>query len=147
MKARMMVFAVVIVAAFALGARPDTRGRGQARDTGDDAKLAAALSGMTAGPAQDCVSESGLGSSEPYGARTILFHGPTDNVVYVNRLAAMCPGLDAGLALRVQTPATRLCRGDIVTVFDPMSGTEFGGCSLGTFTPYRRAVPPKSKVK
>jgi hypothetical protein len=32
---------------------------------------------------------------------------------------------------------SQLCRGDIVTVFDPISGVEFGGCSLGEFTPYR----------
>jgi hypothetical protein len=28
---------------------------------------------------------------------------------------------------------------DIVTVVDPTSGTNYGGCSLGDFTPYRRA--------
>ena len=145
MKASMMLFAVVVVAAFALGARPETRVRGQARGTEDEAKLAAALKGMVAGPAQDCVIERNLGSNKSYGGRTILFHGPTDDVVYVNHLAAVCPGLDSGLSLKVRTPAARLCRGDIVTVFDPVSGSEFGGCSLGKFTPYRRVGPPKIK--
>ena len=30
-----------------------------------------------------------------------------------------------------------------VTVFDPASGTDLGGCSLGQFTPYRRAHAAK----
>jgi hypothetical protein len=146
MKASMMVFAVVAVAAaVALGARPETQVRGQAQRAEDEARLAAALSGMTAGPAQDCVTEHDLGSNESYGSRTILFHGPTDDVVYVNRLAAACPGLDSGLALEVRTPAVRLCRGDIATVFDPVSGSEFGGCSLGKFTPYHRTGAPTIK--
>lgn len=145
MKAITMVFAVVVAAACAHGARPETRVRGQARGTEDEAKLAAALKGMVAGPAQDCVIERDLGSNKSYGGRTILFHGPTDDVVYVNRLASVCPGLDSGLAIKVRIPATRLCRGDIVTVFDPMSGSEFGGCGLGKFTPYHRAGPPKIK--
>ena len=144
MKAITMLFAAAVVtAACAHGGRPETGA--QARAAEAQAKLAAALGGMIAGPAQDCVTERDLGSNESYGARTILFHGPTDDVVYVNRLAALCPGLDSGLALKVRTPATRLCRGDIATVFDPVSGSEFGGCSLGKFTPYHRAGPPKIK--
>jgi hypothetical protein len=133
MKAITVLFAAVVVAACTHGGRPET-----------DARLTAALSGRTAGPAQDCVSERGL-ESEPYGGRVILFRGPTDDVVYVNRPEAGCPGLDSGRAIRIRTPAARLCRGDIATVFDPMSGTELGGCSLGEFTPYRRDLPPKTK--
>ena len=69
----------------------------------------------------------------------ILFNGRTNDVVYVNRPAGGCSDLEFGRAIKTQTPTTRLCRGDIVTVFDPVSGMDYGGCSLGEFTPYRRA--------
>ena len=145
MKTIMMLFAAVVAAACTHGGRPETRVRAQTQAAEDEAKLAAALSGRIAGPAQDCVNERDLGGSESYGGRVILFRGPTDDVVYVNRPPAGCPGLDSGRALRVRTPAARLCRGDIATVFDPVSGTDLGGCSLGEFTPYRRTLPPKIK--
>jgi hypothetical protein len=145
MKATMMLLAVVVAAACTHGGQPETRLRTQAQAAEDEAKLAAALSGRIAGPAQDCVDERDLGGSESYGGRVILFRGPTDDVVYVNRPPAGCPGLDSGRALRVRTPAARLCRGDIATVFDPVSGADLGGCSLGEFTAYRRAVPPTIK--
>ncbi len=143
MKAIIVLFAAVVAAACAHGGPPETRTRAQAQAAEDEARLAAELNGRTAGPAQDCVNERELGSNESYGGRVILFRGPTDDVVFVNRLPAGCPGLDSGRALRVRTPAARLCRGDIVTVFDPASGTDLGGCSLGQFTPYRRAHAAK----
>jgi hypothetical protein len=145
MKATVIVFAAVVAAACAHGERPETATRTQAQATENEAKLAAALGGMVAGPAQDCVFERDLGSNEAYGGRAILFHGPTDDVVYVNRPPAGCPGLDSGRALKLRTPAARLCRGDVVTVFEPVSGTALGGCSLGQFTPYRRTLQPTIK--
>ena len=143
MRAILTLFAVVVVAACTHGGRPETGVRAQAKATEDEAKLAAALNGRIAGPAQDCVNERDLGDNESYGGRVVVFRGPTDDVVYVNRPSAGCAGLDFGWALKIRTPAARLCRGDIATVFDPVSGTELGGCSLGKFTPYRRALPPK----
>ncbi len=133
MKNNVLLFVAVVAAACTHGGRPETEG-----------KLGAVLSGRAAGPAQDCVDGRDLGS-EPYGGRVILFGSPSDDVVYVNRPPAACVGLEPGRALRVTTPAARLCRGDVAMVFDPASGTELGGCSLGEFTPYRRALPPKTK--
>lgn len=137
MKSIALLFAAVVVAACAHAGRPETRTRSRA--TEEEARLTADLDGRVAGPARDCVLERDLGSNEAYGGRALLFRGPTDEVVYVNRLPAVCPGLDSGRAIKVRTPASRLCRGDVVTVFDPVSRTELGGCSLGQFTPYRRA--------
>jgi hypothetical protein len=144
-KAIMMLFAAVVAAACAHGGRPETRVRAQAQAAEDETRLDAALRGRIAGRAQDCVNERDLGGSESYGGRVILFRSPTDDVVYVNRPPTGCPGLDSGRALRVRTPAARLCRGDIATVFDSVSGTDLGSCSLGEFTPFRRALPPKIK--
>lgn len=111
----------------------------QARAAENAARLNEALAGRTAGAAQDCVDQRLLESHRSYGNAAILF-GDTasDEVVYVNRPPAACPGLDVGQGLRTRTTTTRLCRGDIVTIVDPQSRMELAGCALGPFTPYRR---------
>jgi hypothetical protein len=134
MKTIIMLCAAILVAGCTHSGAP-----APTQAPGPEADLAAALSGRTAGPAQDCVSEADLAGNKAYGKDVIVFSGRTNDVVYVNRLANGCPGLDVGRAIKIKTPATRLCRGDTVTVFDALSGTELGSCSLGEFTPYRRA--------
>ena len=71
------------------------------------------------------------------GDQAILFEG-TGDTLYLNRPAGGCSGLAEGRALVVRTTISQLCRGDIVTVLDPVSGVEYGGCGLGDFVPYRR---------
>ena len=139
MKTIIMLFAAILAAGCTYNRGPQASARAQTQAAEDEAGLAAALSGRIAGPPQDCVDQTDLGGNKSYGRGVILFSGRTSDVVYVNRPAAGCPGLDFGRALKTRTTTTQLCRGDIVTVFDPVSGTEFGGCSLGEFTPYRRA--------
>jgi uncharacterized protein DUF6491 len=105
----------------------------------DQSRLAEALAGRTPGPPVSCVSQRGLGSNRAIGDQAILFEA-TGDTVYVNRPAGGCPGLGFGRTLVIRTTISQLCRGDIVTVLDPVSGTEYGGCGLGDFIPYRR--PP-----
>jgi hypothetical protein len=38
----------------------------------------------------------------------------------------------------VRSQSGQLCRGDIAFVVDLTSGTQYGGCGLGDFTPYDR---------
>ncbi len=139
MKTGIMLFAAVLAAACTCDGGPKATAHSRASAAEDEAGLAAALSGRIAGPPQDCVSQDDLGGNRSYGRRVVLFGGRTDDVVYVNRPAAGCPDLDVGRALKTRTTTTQLCRGDIVTVFDPVSGIEYGSCGLGKFTPYRRA--------
>jgi hypothetical protein len=101
------------------------------------AGLAEALAGRTARPAVSCVPLRELGGNRSVGEESILFGGNARRI-WLNRLPAGCPGLEPGRALMVRTVTGQLCRGDIVTVFDPLSGTEFGGCGLGDFTPWDR---------
>jgi hypothetical protein len=139
MKIVIMLAAAVLVAGCAHSGGPEASGGAQTQAAKDKADLAAALRGRTPRAPQDCVDEPDLDSSRAYGKDVILFSGRTGEMVYVNRLAAGCPGLDFGRAIRTQIRTTQLCRGDVVTVFDPVSGTEYGTCALGVFTPYRRA--------
>ena len=100
-------------------------------------RLDEALAGRSAGPAETCVPSRELRNTRTIGDGVMLFEGPGD-VLWVNRPPGGCPTLAFGRAFRTRTPSSQLCRGDIVTVFDPVSGTEFAGCSLGDFVSYRR---------
>lgn len=100
------------------------------------AELAAAIQGRVAGPPQDCVEMRDLGSNRSVGD-VLVFQGRGD-LIYVNRPPGGCPSIGLGRALQFQTTMTRLCRGDIGTVFDPTMGASFGACTLGEFVPYRK---------
>ena len=107
-------------------------------DARTDAALAEELRGFAqAGPTVSCVSQRDLGSNRSVGEGAIIFDPPGD-LLYVNRPPAGCPSMEFGRTLITRTTSSRLCRGDIVTVADLVSGSEFGGCGLGDFTPYRR---------
>ena len=101
-------------------------------------RFAEAVAGRTPGPAVVCVPQRELRNTRTIGEGVMMFEGPGD-VLWVNRPPGGCPTLAFGRAFRTRTPSSQLCRGDIVTVFDPVSGAEFAGCTLGDFVPYRRA--------
>ena len=100
-----------------------------------DAVLAA-TEGRVAGTPVSCVSQTLLRNHRVVGG-AMLFEGP-GGVIFVNQGSAGCQALAFGRAIRTRTPSSQLCRGDIVTAFEPVSGTEYGGCVLGDFVPYRR---------
>jgi hypothetical protein len=103
----------------------------------EQSTLGEALAGRSEGPAVSCVNQRDLRGNRSIGEGVILFTGP-GGTVYVNRPAAGCPRIDSGRTLLTRTSSTQLCRGDIVTVVEPMSGMQYGSCGLGDFTPYRR---------
>ena len=103
-------------------------------------QLTAELDGRVAGPPQNCVSRRDLQGNRSVGEGAIIFQGRSSGIVYVNRPPAGCPELDFGRALLTRSPSTQLCSGDIATVFDPVSGIQYGSCGLGEFTPYRRPL-------
>ena len=107
-------------------------------DAETDAALVQELSGrVQSGPSVSCVSQRDLRSNRSVGEGAIIFDGP-GNLIYVNRPPAGCPDMRLGRTLITRTTSSRLCAGDIVTVADLVSGSEYGGCGLGEFTPYRR---------
>lgn len=99
--------------------------------------IRAAMQGRVAGQPVACISQIGLRSTRTI-AGAMLFRGP-GSVIYVNEGPAGCSALALGRSIRTSAPGGRLCRGDIVTAFDPVSGISHGGCVLGDFVPYRRA--------
>jgi hypothetical protein len=131
---------IIALAAFALAAGCVAQSAEETAEMQADseAKLAAELRGYEqSGPALSCVNQRDLGGNRSVGEDAIIFGG-RGSTLYVNRPAGGCPELDFGRALVVRTTGSQLCRGEIVTVLDPVSGMEFGGCGLGEFTPYKR---------
>ncbi len=104
----------------------------------DEATLATQLEGYAPdGPPVQCVNSRDLQGNRSAGESAIIFSG-SGGRKWVNRPPAGCPDLGFSRALRTRTTSTRLCRGDIASVFDPVTRAEYGGCGLGDFEPYRR---------
>ena len=137
MKTIVILLAAVLVVGCTHNGGAKASAGAQTQAAKDEAGLAAALKGRVAGTPQDCVNEADLGATKSYGRNVIVFTDRNDDVLWVNRPAGGCPAIEGGRALRLRTPATRFCRGDVVTVFDPSTGIGFGSCALGEFTPYR----------
>ena len=107
---------------------------------GDEAKLAKKLRHHEpSGPPVACVDLAMVRSNTLIGTTAIIFQGRNFKTLYVNRLEGSCPVLRMGRALKTDSGGSRLCRGDLVTILDPVSGLDYGTCPLGDFTAYRRA--------
>jgi hypothetical protein len=102
----------------------------------DEAALSSELAGRAAGSPQDCVSASPGSGLAPRDARTLVLR--RGDVLWVNRLAAACPGLDPATTLIVESHDGRYCRGDRISALDPGHLLPGPPCLLGPFTPYRR---------
>jgi hypothetical protein len=103
----------------------------------DRIELAEELRGRVAGQPQSCVQLRNLRGNHSAGD-AIIFEG-NGGLIYVNRPAGGCPDLNSGRALQTRAFSTQLCRGDIATVYDPVSNIFYGSCGLGDFVPYRMA--------
>jgi hypothetical protein len=112
--------------------------RSDAIDEEASAALAAELDGRVAGDPVSCIRSSDLEGNRGIDENTILFEA-RGSTVYVNHTRSACPALTPYRALRLRTTSTQICSGELVTVFDPSTGIDYGGCSLGDFVPYRRA--------
>jgi hypothetical protein len=101
-----------------------------------EADLSGELAGRTAGAPQDCVGASAGSTLAPRDSRTLVYR--RGDTLWVNRLAAACPGLDPMSRLVIEVHGSRYCRGDRFRAIEP--GLTIPGpiCSLGPFTPYRR---------
>jgi len=107
-----------------------------AASSAQEADLTGELAGRTAGPPQDCVSASPGANLVPRDARTLVYR--RGDTVWVNRLAAACPGLNAMSTLIIEAHGSRYCRGDRIRATEPGQSIPGPICILASFTPYRR---------
>lgn len=95
------------------------------------------LAGRVAGPAENCVPARPEQALEIVDRRTITYR--RGDTVWVNRLAADCPGLRPLNTLIVEVHGGQYCRGDHVRALEPGANIPGPVCLLGDFVPYRRA--------
>lgn len=97
------------------------------------------LKDRVAGEPQSCVNLRDIPGNEGFGSDLIVFKGQTNSSpIYLNKPPGGCASFRSSSALKARVPSTRLCRGDIVEVFDPVAGFSYGACGLGDFVPYRK---------
>jgi len=104
--------------------------------SGGEAELERELAGRTAGEPRECVSASSGSNLVARGRQTLVYQ--RGDSIWVNRLAAACPGLDEMSQIVIEVHGSRYCRGDRFQARAP--GLTLPGpiCVLGSFTPYRR---------
>lgn len=94
-----------------------------------------ALAGRSAGKPVPCIQQQWIDSSQIFDSGAILYRmksGPD----YLND--PHCPSLKQNRSIASRTPTTSLCSGDILHVFEPASGIDYGSCPLNDFVPYPR---------
>jgi hypothetical protein len=133
----LILFGAAALAAGCVGDADVDAGRSPTMNAAEDAALSAGLEGRTAGPPRSCIRLQDVRNTRSAGRDTILFDGAGD-VVYVNRARSSCPDIKTWHAIRHRTIGTNICSGELIRVFDPNSGIEYGGCALGEFVPWRR---------
>ena len=99
-----------------------------------EAKLAVALKGLTAGKPQNCISLRETQGTERVGDKII--YRVSHRRAYVTDTGGGCFGLERGDIIVTRTYSDRLCRGDIAQTFDPYVNIQSGSCAIGSFTPY-----------
>lgn len=108
---------------------------GDVEDTREKLALERQLASRVSGEPRDCVSRIGAQPLRAVDRRTIVYDVP--GAIWVNRLAAECPGLRPDSTLIVETFGDRYCRNDRIRSLEPGSTIPGPMCRLGQFTPYR----------
>jgi hypothetical protein len=64
-----------------------------------------------------------------------------------HNLGPSCSAYGRNRALITQSLNNQQCRGDVMTVVDPFSRIEFGGCALGAWQQVAKAEVPPAKAR
>jgi hypothetical protein len=86
------------------------------------------------GEPRTCIPSRANVSTKPAGNSVLMFRAGTSSW-FRNELRAICPALRDDRILIFRTTTTQYCELDPFDVVDPVSGINFGICSLGRFTP------------
>jgi hypothetical protein len=108
-----------------------------AREAPGEVMLSEALAGRTEGEARSCVRQQDVRNARTPAATLFCSTGPAASST--STAPAGLPPITARDAIRHRTINTAICSGELIRIYDPQTGVEKGGCSLGTFVPWRRA--------
>lgn len=100
------------------------------------ATLDKALAGKVAGEKMSCINREPQ-TSLTVVSNSVLLYRVNRKLVYRNDLIGSCNGLAYGDTMIVRSYGSQLCRGDLTTSANLMTGMTTGACALGDFVPYR----------
>lgn len=101
-----------------------------------EAELAEAIEGRVAGEPVDCINLRSVRSSRIIDDTAIVYDA--GSTIYVNRPRAGADSLDRWDTLVTKLHSSRLCRIDVVQLYDSSSRMQTGFVFLDDFVPYRR---------
>ena len=110
-------------------------GTGQIPVADSQARLDAALAGLSPGKPQRCINSNRVTQTRGFRGSILFVEG--DNRKYLSQVGSGCNGLARGdvLVTRPITPG-QYCDGDFVQTRAQTGGQMTGACALGAFTPY-----------
>lgn len=104
----------------------------------DEQKLATELKGLSPQKPLSCIQDYGSASIKAYGP-TILYKVGR-GLIYRTDTAGGCEKVARGDILVTQMISGRLCKGDIAQTYSTTPRRQTGSCTIGEFTPYRKAA-------
>lgn len=122
----------LLLASLAIAAAPAA-----AKPQSGEERLARAVEGRVAGEPSDCIDLRDIRSSRIIEDTAIVYEGP-GNVLWVNRPRSGAESLDSWDVLVTNTHSSRLCRVDVVRLYDTTARMQTGAVFLGDFVPYRK---------
>lgn len=100
------------------------------------ATLDKALAGKVAGEKVSCINREPQ-TNLTVISNNVLLYRVSRRLVYKNELIGSCNGLTSGDTMITRSFGSQLCRGDIATSANLLTGMTTGSCALGDFIPYR----------
>lgn len=100
------------------------------------AELDKALAGKVAGEKVSCINREPQ-TNLTVISNNVLLYKVNRKLVYKSELIGSCNGLTRGDIIITRSFGSQMCRGDMTTTADRMSGMMSGACALGDFIPYR----------
>ncbi|NYD89167.1 hypothetical protein [Sphingomonas melonis] len=127
---RSLLIATVALATPAVAAHPDT----------PEIQLETALAGRVAGKATNCITLSGVNSTQIINGKAIIYRAGSR--LYLNEPRSGAESLRDDDILFTRTFGSHLCSIDTVRLIDRGSRVPRGFVSLGRFVPYTKAKNP-----
>ena len=106
-----------------------------------DTQLRKALAGRVAGTPTDCISLTGMNSSQIIPGKAIIYR--SGGRLYVNEPRSGADTLDDDDILVTRTYSSQLCSIDTVNLIDRASRFQRGFVILGKFVPYTLPRKPR----
>jgi hypothetical protein len=100
------------------------------------ATLDKALAGKVAGEKVSCINREPQ-TNLTVISNNVLLYRVSRRLIYKNELIGSCNGLTSGDTMITRSFGSQLCRGDIATSANLVTGMTTGSCALGDFVPYR----------